>query len=731
MKKTIFTLVFALASVAAMASQTFVGWGDNSHGQLTLPAGFSGGVVDVATGHGNTVLLKTDGTVIAWGYNPLGSCNVPANLSGVVKVSTFAHHCLALKGDGTVVAWGRNMDGESSVPAGLANVIGVAAGAYHSLAVKGDGTVVTWGSNYYGERDVPAGLSGVVAVTAGFCVSYAIKSDGTAVAWGLNTSGQCNIPSGLTGVIAVGAGNSHAVALKANGTVVAWGNSDDGRTSVPEGLSGVTKIAVIYDHTLALKSDGTVVAWGKTEHGECSFPSGLTGVTAIAAGAWHSVAIAGTLPPQVTVAFDSQGGNVIPDKSYNENAVYGTLSIPSKIGYTFDGWWSSITGEIIIEAAASVGTSSHTLYARWKVNAVSTNQVFVGWGDNTVSGAGSVIMGQVSFGEGNSYLVIGDTIFEAGENPGLLHPADANCDWSVDQSEVSASISRWKNAQENVKTAVAIRGITLYLQGEQYVYSAGVWAEAKRWIPVGDPLGASSDAPLFMAFSILQPGVVRNVQSNVVTLAVTPPQGTRAYGMEEVVGSGVVVGNISHEGTWDPASRKIRWAFYDGNVRVLSYSVSGPEGLQVSLSGMASFDGSEDPVTGPTHAVIPLTYQAWATAKGLSGDAAAFNAINAARGEANGLLYAFGANLSDSDAIIDIAWINGGPVIETAAQDPATLPFVMLLIEGTSDLTVPADWPIQLEPAADQSGVPANCCRWVPVAAPPGSAFFRVRATIK
>ena len=986
--------------------QSFVGWGDNTYGQLNLPAGQSG-IVAVAAAAGSSFILKDNGKVVAWGYNPLGSCNVPASLSNVVKIAITAHHCLALKSDGRVVAWGRNYDGESNVPSSLTNAIGIAAGGYHSLAVRKDGTVVAWGSNFYGEKNVPAGLTGVVAVATGFCSSFAIKADGTVVAWGLNTSGQCNVPSGLTGVKAVVAGSSHVVALKEDGTVVAWGNSAGGLTSVPDGLTGVTQVAVNGGHSLALKADGTVVAWGNNEHGECAMPTGLSRVSSIGAGSWHSVALRGNSPPpaQLTVSFNAQGGSSVESKICNENTAYGTLPIPTRTGYAFAGWFIDSACTTPICATDLVGTEDHTLYAKWNSHGIlkfqkvaysiaentdaggiflrvertggstgaasvsvvvengsATNDIdysaspvtlnwadgvtsvqFVGiglfddddyegneafsvrlvnatgavigepgvatvtivddegalasvarfegtlefgtvaknststriikvWNDGnqplavtdvtvpdsftvspqsftvkpgeytslsvnftpttvgsfsgvlglvctansgvssipisgagiepprpvalrkiagltaiiavdvpsgvnvlsvedalapgmvplsisdggtwdpinrkvkwffdmrgnvrdralqyTVANAGSVLFGQTSFGEGNSYPISGDTIFVGGDNPGLLHPADVAGDWRVDQSEVAASISRWKSGQENLKTAIAVRGITLYLQGEKYAYSPVVSTEAKRWIPVGAPL-AGSDAPMFMTFSIPQAGAVRNVQSNQVTIVITPMPGTTAYGMEEFVASGVEVSNISNDGTWDPINRKIKWAFYDGDSRILSYTVSGPEGLQVSLSGMSSFDGSEDPVTGATRAIIPLTYQAWATAKGLTGDAAAFNAINAARGEANGLLYAFGANLSDSDAIIDITWINGGPVIETAAQDPATLSFVTLLIEGTSDLTVPADWSIQLEPAADQSGVPANRCRWVPITAPPGSAFFRIRANQK
>src|ERR1019366_4189665 len=69
---------------------------------------------------------------------------------------------VALKSDGTVVAWGYNGDGELGDGTGLdsptpvavptlTNVTAVAAGDYHALAVKSDGTVVGWGYNVDGE----------------------------------------------------------------------------------------------------------------------------------------------------------------------------------------------------------------------------------------------------------------------------------------------------------------------------------------------------------------------------------------------------------------------------------------------------------------------------------------------------------------------------------------------------------------------------------------------------
>ena len=66
-------------------------------------------------------------------------------------------HSLVLKSDGTVAAFGSNDYGQSTVPAGLSQVIAVSAGGYHSLALKSNGTVVAWGVNWQGQANVPAG----------------------------------------------------------------------------------------------------------------------------------------------------------------------------------------------------------------------------------------------------------------------------------------------------------------------------------------------------------------------------------------------------------------------------------------------------------------------------------------------------------------------------------------------------------------------------------------------
>jgi hypothetical protein len=125
----------------------------------------------VVTGGMHTVALRTDGTVIAWGYNYFGQAMVPEGLSGVAAIATGDYHTVALKTDGTVIAWGDNYYGQATVPEGLSGVAAIAAGRGHTVAQKTDGTVVTWGDNRYDNATVPSLVSVYENLVSG-SVSY-------------------------------------------------------------------------------------------------------------------------------------------------------------------------------------------------------------------------------------------------------------------------------------------------------------------------------------------------------------------------------------------------------------------------------------------------------------------------------------------------------------------------------------------------------------------------------
>jgi alpha-tubulin suppressor-like RCC1 family protein len=330
-----------------------------------------GDYIAMAGGGNHSAAIENNGMVAAWGenyYGQLGSSTnnttynpnpYPATVSGptnVIATAAGESHTVALKSDGKVLAWGYNAYGQlgksantsaNPTPAevsGLSNVIAVAVGKHHTVALNSDGIVWTWGLNDKGQlgsltnsgtnspNPTPAkvsGLSNVIAIAAGGSHTLALKSDGTVWSWGLNDKGQLGNTtnsgtsnptpylfqvSGLTDVIAIAGGGSHSLALKSDGTVWAWGYNEQGQLGksvntspnpTPAQVSGpanVIDIAAGTNHTIALKSDGTVLAWGYNNTGQLgngnftsqNIPvavSSLTSVIAIAAGGSHTLAL--------------------------------------------------------------------------------------------------------------------------------------------------------------------------------------------------------------------------------------------------------------------------------------------------------------------------------------------------------------------------------------------------------------------------------------------------------
>ncbi|MBX3731192.1 MAG: hypothetical protein KF791_01210 [Verrucomicrobiae bacterium] len=99
----------------------------------------------------------------------------PPNLGSVIAIAAGQGHCVALGHDGSVIAWGRNVEGQCDVPEELGRVTSVAAGSYHTVALRSDGTVAAWGkvaaNVIFGLPTqaawVPPNLRGVTAIAAG------------------------------------------------------------------------------------------------------------------------------------------------------------------------------------------------------------------------------------------------------------------------------------------------------------------------------------------------------------------------------------------------------------------------------------------------------------------------------------------------------------------------------------------------------------------------------------
>ena len=284
----------------------------------------------IAAGNGFSFALKTNGTVASWGDQGSGqlgnnvisasSQRVPQtvmNLSNARRVAAGEFHAVVLRADGTVVAWGSNADGKLGIGSiggqfptpqsvtGLSNVTAIAVGLDHSLARRSDGTVWAWGGNdvcQLGQNDTTSrgtatqvpGLTNIEAIAVGGAHSFALRSDGAVFAWGFNANNQLGLgsmsnevctPTRVTaldgrGVVELAGGGFHSLARTSLGAVLGWGSNSRGQTgsgtpgsgnvltpTVIPNLLGVTSLAAGETHSVALTSNGTIRAWGNASAG--------------------------------------------------------------------------------------------------------------------------------------------------------------------------------------------------------------------------------------------------------------------------------------------------------------------------------------------------------------------------------------------------------------------------------------------------------------------------------
>jgi len=298
---------------------TLWSWGYNAHGQLgvndtakrssptqlpgtTWSNNFCGGKGSLA--------VKTDGTLWSWGYNQTGNLgqNNTTNYSSPIQVgsdttwSTTYNQIAAsgtntshvIKTDGTLWAWGENQaklglndNAHYSSPVQIPGTTWSMVDSNRStvLAIKTDGTMWGWGTPQYGDLGLnnktyyssPKQIPGttwrhVRSVSYG---AAAVKTDGTLWTWGRSNwgSGAYNVGSsnqhysspvqvpGTTWNNILGGGNYHYIASKTDGTLWAWGNNQQGQL----GQGNTT------NYSSPVQVPGTDWNYGASGYGEASF----------------------------------------------------------------------------------------------------------------------------------------------------------------------------------------------------------------------------------------------------------------------------------------------------------------------------------------------------------------------------------------------------------------------------------------------------------------------------
>src|SRR5262249_15633860 len=96
------------------------------------------------------------GPLVAWGIHD-GSSSDFGQVSGAPTTGTYIavaaglYHSVALRSDGSLVAWGWDGFGQVSQTPATGTFKAVAAGFDHDLAIRSDGSLVAWGDDTYGQ----------------------------------------------------------------------------------------------------------------------------------------------------------------------------------------------------------------------------------------------------------------------------------------------------------------------------------------------------------------------------------------------------------------------------------------------------------------------------------------------------------------------------------------------------------------------------------------------------
>ena len=244
-----------------------------------------GGLVD------HTVARRSDGSVVAWGYNAYGQCNVPALPAGLTYVEVAAGD--RSHGGAAERRLRRRVGGQQLRPVQRSG----ASGRAHLRRGRGGRLVTRWragatarssrgGTTAYGQCNVPALPAGLtyVEVAAGY------RSHGGAPERRLRrrvgrqrlrpvqragASGRAHLRRGRGGR-RVTRWRAGATAPSSRGETTTTASATCRRSRPGSPTSRSRRAA---DHTVARRSDGSVVAWGDNYYGQCNVPALPAGLT--------------------------------------------------------------------------------------------------------------------------------------------------------------------------------------------------------------------------------------------------------------------------------------------------------------------------------------------------------------------------------------------------------------------------------------------------------------------
>ena len=304
--------------------------GDNSSTSTSSPVSVVGGFTDwreLCIGFTNSLGLRSNGTVWAWGQNGSGQIgdgttttrsspvSVIGGFTGWCQVSAGGGHSAGIRTNGTAWTWGValcgalgdntlvNKSSPVSVVGGFTNWCQISAGSYSTAAIRSNGTLWAWGRNTVGRLgdnttinksspvSVIGGFTDWCQVSAGVCHSAAVRTNGTVWTWGANGVGQLgdstlvaksspvSVVGGFTDWCQVSSGTAQTFGIRTNGTIWSWGFNSSGRlgdgtvtdksspVSVVGGFTDWCNVAAGQFHAFGIRTNGTIWGWGSGGNG--------------------------------------------------------------------------------------------------------------------------------------------------------------------------------------------------------------------------------------------------------------------------------------------------------------------------------------------------------------------------------------------------------------------------------------------------------------------------------
>lgn len=171
-----------------------------------------------------------------------------------------------------------------------------------------------------------------------------------------------------------------------------WYTAATGGTKVTSGSTVSANVSTLYAHyepkklTVTFKDGNTVVKTKTVTYGNTYGTLPTRTKTGYEDAKWFTSASGGNpvtdstkvtitsdqtlyarwTPRRYTVSFNSQGGSSVSSKTVSYDSTYGTLSKPTKSGYTFAGWYTAASSGSPVTSDTKVKiTGDQTLYARW------------------------------------------------------------------------------------------------------------------------------------------------------------------------------------------------------------------------------------------------------------------------------------------------------------------------------------------------------------------------------